>query len=149
MIGKTISTRLLLVLLCVGFDSSSYAVQESDLTALIEKASNGDAESQYDLGFRYLIGRGVPKDDKHAVEWFRKAAEQGDATAQFNLGAMYADGKGVPKDDVLAYMWSNLAAASGYEAASENRKILAKRMTREQIAEGQRLSREWAASHSK
>ena len=55
---------------------------------------------------------------------------------------MYAQGLGVPEDIVLAYMWWNLAAAQGSENAQENKDIIEQRMTREQIAEAQRLSRE-------
>ena len=59
------------------------------------------------------------------------------------MGNRYNNGNGVAKDDVIAYMWYNLAAASGHEKAKRNRDILAKEMTRDQIAEAQRLSREW------
>ena len=77
----------------------------------------------------------------------RNAADQGFAQAQYNLGGMYARGFGVPADDVLAYMWLNLAAAQGNEDAQENKDIVEQRMTREQIAEAQRLSREWLEAH--
>jgi hypothetical protein len=56
---------------------------------------------------------------------------------------MYAIGRGVPKDYVLAYKWHNLAAAQGYEKAKKNRDILHTMMTPQQIAEAQRLSREF------
>ena len=81
------------------------------------------------------------------VRWYRLATEQGYATAQSNLGNMYANGQGVPEDDVLAYMWWNLAAAQGVEDAQENKDIIERQMTREQIGEAQRLSREWLAAH--
>ena len=48
----------------------------------------------------YLWGRGVPKDYKVALKWFRSLAEQGDASAQNNLGVMYREGRGVPKNNV-------------------------------------------------
>jgi len=60
---------------------------------------------------------------------------------------MYSTGDGVPEDVVLSYMWSNLAAAQGNEIAQENKDRLDERMTREQIAEAQRLSREWLEAH--
>ena len=56
---------------------------------------------------------------------------------------MYARGDGVPKDEVIAYMWRNLAAAQGEEIAKKAREALEGMMTPAQIAEGQRLSREW------
>ena len=48
---------------------------------------------------------------------------------------------------MLAYMWWDLAAAQGVEDAQDNKDIAESRMTREQIAEAQRLSREWMAEH--
>ena len=71
------------------------------------------------------------------------AAEQGNAAAQGNLGAMYSRGEGVPKDFVTAYMWRNLAAAQGNEIAKEARDALETLMTPAQIAQAQKLSREW------
>ncbi len=60
---------------------------------------------------------------------------------------MYYKGEGVPRDDVLAYMWFNLAAASGSNSGQENREIVAERMTPDQIAEAQRMARDWMAEH--
>ena len=95
----------------------------------------------------YYEGQGVPQDDKQAVKWWRLAADQGHADAQTNLGVMYAQGRGVPQDDVQAHMWSNLAAANGHEEAKGLRDIAAGLMTGEQIAEAQKLAREWMAAH--
>ena len=63
--------------------------------------------------------------------------------AQSNLGSMYEYGEGVPQDDVQARMWLNLAAAQGDELARINRDRLTKQMTPVQLAEAQRLAREW------
>ena len=112
-------------------------------------AEQGYAKAQYHLGMMYASGYGVPKDDVEAVKWFRKAAEQGDAKAQTLLGWMYDFGIGVPEDDAKAYMFWNLAAAKGHEKGEENREIIKKRMTREQIAEGQKLTREWLERKAK
>jgi len=46
-------------------------------------------------------------------------------------------------------MWYNLAAAQNPELATKWRNALAKKMTNEQIAEAQRLAREWLAQHQK
>jgi TPR repeat protein len=83
-------------------------------------------------------------DYETAMRLFRPLAEQGYAQAQHNLGSMYDNGQGVPQDYVLAHMWFNLAAAQGREIAKGLRDIAAKNMTREQLAEAQRLAREWA-----
>jgi len=106
-------------------------------------AEQGLAEAQYNLGLMYYHGRGVPQNYKEAVKWYNRAAEQGIAGAQNNLGLMYCHGEGVFQDYVLAYKWFNLASAQGHENAKGNRGILKNRMTPSQIAEAQRLSREF------
>jgi TPR repeat protein len=97
--------------------------------------------AQNNLGNCYANGQGVPKDYADAVKWYRKAAEQNDAGAQNNLGASYANGQGVPKDYVEAYKWILLAAAQGIEVAAKSVASFERIMTREQIAQGQSLAR--------
>ncbi len=91
-----------------------------------------DAISAYERG-----------DYDEAATWHRRAAEQGYADGQFNLGLKYANGEGVPQDFVQAHMWFNLAGAQGRIQAAKNRDIVAKSMTPAQIAEAQKLAREW------
>ncbi len=110
-------------------------------------AEHGFADSQVLLGIAYAIGQGMPQDYAEAVKWYRKAAEQGHAKAQTILGIMYTDDRGVPKDSVLAYTWFNLAASQGYEIAQKRRGLVAEAMTPDQIAEAERLAREWIAKH--
>ena len=52
-------------------------------------------------------------------------------------------GPGVPQDYVRAHMWFNLAAAPGYPGAAAKRDSIAANMTPAQIAEAQKLAREW------
>ena len=78
-----------------------------------------------------------------ALRQFRCLADQGDANAEFQLGAMYLSGSGVPQDYVIAQKWLNLAAAGGDEEAIKYREMIAPRMTPAQIAEAQKLAREW------
>jgi TPR repeat protein len=105
-------------------------------------AEEGDAQAQCLLGLSYA-SLGVPEDDTEAVRWYRKAAEQGFIKARDLLGLSYGDGKGVPEDVVTAYMWWNLASAQGDEDSKLRKDELTERMTREQIAESQKMSREW------
>jgi TPR repeat protein len=108
-------------------------------------AEHGDNDSQYMLGEMYRRGQGVEQDDFEALKWYRKAAEQGYAIAQCCLGGMYATGQGVPKSYIEAYKWFDLAAAGEVSKAIENREIISRRMIPSQIAEAQRLSREFVA----
>ena len=75
------------------------------------------------------------------------AAEQGRVEAQYNLGLMYATGLGVVRDYVLAHKWFNIAAVHGSPEARVDRSELALDMTSEEIAEAQRLAREWTTTH--
>ncbi len=105
-------------------------------------AEQGDARAQTSLGGMYYNGQGVQRDYDEAAKWARKAAEQGYAPAQVYLGVMYWNGQGVPQDAVRAYMWLNLAAAQEPDAVRE-RDVAASQMTPDEIAEAQRLAREW------
>jgi len=108
-----------------------------------QAAEQGDAAAQVELAELYKGVPGIMQNYAEVVNWYRKAAEQGDAYGQIGLGARYAFGEGVPQDFVQAYMWFNLAAAKGSKPAQTLRDEMAEKMTPPQIAEAQRLSREW------
>ena len=116
--------------------------QAPDFAETLRLAQEGNAASQFNLGWMYDNGEGVPRDDAEAIRWFRLAADQGNAVAQYNLGLMYATGEGVPINYVTAYAWFNIAAASGNEKAISNRSIAEQLMTPSQISEAQQLSTE-------
>jgi TPR repeat protein len=106
-------------------------------------ADQGNADAQMKLGFMYVAGEGIPQDYVEALKWFRLAADQRQANAQCFLGLMYFEGRGVLRDYVSAHMWLDLAAAGGIEDAAEYRHALTAKMTSAQVAEAQRLAREW------
>jgi TPR repeat protein len=122
------------------YDRQDYATALGLLRPLAEQ---GAARAQYDMGVMYDNGLGVAQDYAEAAKWYRKAAEAGDLDGQRNLGLMYGLGRGVPQDYVQAHIWFNLAAAQGDAAAKFNRDKAAAMMTPAQIAEAQRLAREW------
>jgi uncharacterized protein len=143
------------LVLAVGADSVAAGPLEDGAKAYIKRdyatalrmmrplAEQGNTGAQTILGLMYDDGRGVPQDYATAASWYRKAAEKGDSDAQSNLGDLYLDGRGVPQDYVIAHMWFNLAAAGGNKDAVKTRNNLAARMTPGQIAEAQKLAREW------
>jgi TPR repeat protein len=112
-------------------------------------ADLGDPEAPAHLARVYYDGRGVPQDFVEAAKWYRLAADRNNPRAQFNLGIMYWNGNGVSQDKVNAHLWFNLAAANfsddprGRAAAINNRDLVARDMTREEIAEAQKRAREW------
>ena len=90
--------------------SGDYATALREIKPLAEK---GYDLAQLVLSMMYDSGKGVPKEDKEAVKWYRLAAEQWNAEAQSNLGGIYGNGAGVIQDYVRAHMWWNIAASSG------------------------------------
>jgi uncharacterized protein len=74
-------------------------------------------------------------------------AQSGSPDALFELGMLYATGRDVAADLVVAHKWFNLAAVRGNESALTHRVELAREMSTEQIAEAQKLAREWLQTH--
>ena len=90
---------------------------KDEFLLLQKAAARGDAEAQYNLGWMYSNGEGVPKNIAKTFEWFQKAAAQQHADAQYNLGLMYRDGEGVTKDTIKAIEWFQKAASQGHAKA--------------------------------
>ena len=81
--------------------------------------------------------------DIDSLAQYERDAKEGRADALYNLGLAYSTGQGVGIDMVAAHKWFNLAAVRGVEAAKSWRNQVAAEMTTGQIAEAQRLAREW------
>ena len=113
-----------------------------DVDSLRIVAERGFPGPQVMLGMKYLLGQDVPEDHAEAARWFLRAAEHGFAPAQSLIGGMYRDGDGVTQDDGAAYMWFSLAAMRGGKKATKMNSV-AEKMTSQEIAEAQRLAREW------
>ena len=108
-------------------------LSEEQIETLRLKASDDDAEAQYELGWRHAIGMGLPLDDAEALRWLRLAADQAHQLAQNNLGARYATGDGVERDLAEAYVWFSRAVDQGDRKAGKNRDSIAKEMSEEQL----------------
>jgi len=108
-------------------------------------ADQGNPEAQFSLGYMYEMGQSVSPDFREAARLYRLAAEQKHSLAQFSLGYLYGEGHGVPRDYVQAYLWFSLAGSGGDAKSIKNRDTVAGKMTPAQIAEAQRLVREWKA----
>lgn len=128
--------------------------------ALVEKAAkNGAAVAQFSLGImNYPIGDpafdgakpgpGVTGNLQQAISWYRRAADQGDFDSLVVLGMAYSEGVGVPQDYVEAHKFFNVAASRVKYAdmrgdIMKRRDELAAKMTLTQVAEAQKLAREW------
>lgn len=84
---------------------------------LRNKAADGDADAQFQLGDCYFFGLGVPKDMREGASWYRKAAEAGQMKAQFNLGGCFHEGMGVEPDLMAAIQWWRKSAGQDYAPA--------------------------------
>lgn len=99
----------------------------------MEEAAAGDV----------LLGLRIPQNDAEGAKWNLYAAERGDDRYQYRIGLMYEEGRGVPRDYVRAYMWYSIASSNGESAAAYHRDQVGEKMTPDQIAEAQRLAKEW------
>lgn len=91
-----------LVVLGLLFSLMTPAIAEIDISVREALAEQGDVIAQINMGSIYKNGKGVPKDNHKAFNWFKRASDQGDALAQANLGMMYYEGLGVRQDYTLA-----------------------------------------------
>lgn len=88
----------------------------------LKAAARGHAVAQYWLAGSYELGLGVTRDQKLALEWYRKAGVTGESEyseVAYNLGQRYAEGLEIPKDEKLALLWLRRAKGLGNEKASK------------------------------
>jgi TPR repeat protein len=106
----------------------AYLGKRESLPALIRYAEEGDHLAEAYLAIMYATGEcGVPKDEKAAAEYGRKALKwlmgestKGNAYAQVRLGLIYEYGLGVTEDEQEAVRWYRLAANQGNGEAQNN-----------------------------
>ncbi|MGH8233276.1 MAG: hypothetical protein ACREPU_03640 [Rhodanobacteraceae bacterium] len=99
---------------------NSQARSQKALANLTERASQGDAAAQTELGLLSAMGRDVPQDYARAFKWFTKAADQGFAGGQYGLGLLYDRGDGVPQNYAKAIEWYRKAAGQHFAPAETN-----------------------------
>ena len=124
------------IVLFLIFLTHQVVAQSPAIEALKAKAQAGDPKAQNQLGVRYLIGDGVEKDPKQAVEWYRKAAHSGYADALFNLGTAYYNGDGVGVDDSAALAYFAAASERGSAPAADAIRRLNTELDNVEIARG-------------
>ena len=116
--------RLIIIAAILGvFLAHIAAAQQNERTKepldkIITRAENGDAVAQFNVGYAYQTGEGVPKDPTAAIGWYRRAAERGNMGAQFMLGFMYRTGEGVEPNYSEALKWYRKAAENGDGASA-------------------------------
>jgi uncharacterized protein len=111
-------------------------------------AMQGYRDGQYKLCEMSERGQGLPQNYQEALRWCGLAAEQGHGRAMFIIGRLYHTAHGVPHDLVRAHMWYNLATANGYDDGKKWRDRIADDMSPSQVAEAQKMAREWSVKMS-
>jgi hypothetical protein len=117
-------------------------------------ADQSHSLAQFNLGMMYAHGQGVARDATQSVMWFGRAAQLGDAGAQFNLGdschraSLQRECKDAPESRIEAYKWYRLAAAQGYKDSEQAYLTLTVKMTREDVAVGNRRVAEFKVERS-
>ena len=106
-------------------------------------AAQDDPGAQHNLGIVYLEGQGVAPDPAHALHWFRRAADRGHVLSQRMVGLMFYDGEGTQPDRVTGLTWLTIAARNGEEGAEQTLKLLAAKVTSEQMDEARKRAMEW------
>jgi hypothetical protein len=141
--------RLILVSILVSMWTAVGAAQQGTMAVIERRAQQGEAEAQFLLGTLYFEGTAVDRNLVDAVGWFQRAADQGYAPSFLQLAQAYFIGQGVPQDFVSAHLWYNIAAArlsdqADRALASDRRAVIEGQMSPVQLAEAQRLAREWS-----
>jgi TPR repeat protein len=113
-------------------------------------ADQGNALAQSALGAMYIDGGAVSIDVGKGLDWSLLAAEKGDSRAQVRAAVLFEQGVGTSQDYIQAHKWYNLAVASYAPSDIElsakvarARDQLAAKMSPDQIAEAQKIAREW------
>lgn len=57
---------------------------------VLARAEKGEAEAEFEVGLRYLVGQSVSQDKTEAARWFSMAAKQGHARADAELKTLHA-----------------------------------------------------------
>ena len=78
-----------------------------------------------------------------AYDGFDDLAQKGSPVCQYFLGVMCLRGCGALQDFVMAHFWFNLAASRGHRKARNHLEKLTNTMSPEQVAEAQRMARDW------
>lgn len=122
--------NFLLMMVCLNYSTAAdlmkgmEALRAGDFTTafgeFLPLAERGDRHAQFNLGYMFRNGYGVPVDYKKAREWYVRAADQGSVAAQNNLGDFFRDGLGVSKDAKIAVEYYRSAARQGFPLAQNN-----------------------------
>jgi TPR repeat protein len=117
-------------------------------TTLMERAATlGHPDAQYFYAERLMSGTGTLPDQKRAWELFKRAADNGQPAALYRMGKVIFAANRSIEDNIAAYAWLTLAERRGTgdvkRDAANDRAILARDMTPDDIAAAMQRVRSW------
>jgi TPR repeat protein len=107
---------------------------------LKKSAASGNANAMVVLGRLSKNGVGVLQNYAQSLVWIQAAANKGNPEGMLELGRLYRDGVAVAKDMVQAYIWLNRAAAMQSRIAAQERDVIGRSLTVDELKEAQHLS---------
>lgn len=106
--------------LCVKAYEAITQGNDSEAAEYYQRASDlGSAEAAYNLGVRYILGRGVSTDLNRGVALYKLSAERGYAGGQLAYGKCLIEGRAVPVNVTEGKEWIQKAADQGMQEAKD------------------------------
>lgn len=99
------------------YKSGDEEIKKASVHLFLKSAEQGYAPAQLFLGYFYVSGEIVEKNEGKAVYWYTRAAMQGSAEAQFKLGVLYQSGNGIDVDVSKAVYLYEKSAKQGFAMA--------------------------------
>lgn len=128
------SNKLKLILnLFIVFGVLASRATEYSMAECKQKASDGVAEAQWQLGQRYENGDGVKKNNMRALAQYKKAAEQKHRKACAKLAVLYENGIFVKKDPVQAAKFKAWSEGDNGELAAAQVRTVVERNKEDEI----------------
>ena len=82
-------------------------------------AENNDPESQFEIGYAYMVGNSLPKNYERSFEWYKKAIIGGNVNAREGMAMLYEWHLEHRYDKAI--FWYSLAAIGGSETGENKR----------------------------
>lgn len=98
-------------------------VENAKVESLVKQAEQGNRHAQFELGMRYLQGKGVTQNSRRGFDWLSEAAEHGNMDALAELGWCYLEGVGVSRPNSRR-AFACFEKAAGPIKKSKNRRAL-------------------------
>lgn len=90
--------------------ATSHLDVQKGITLLDRAVFQNYSPALNELAGLFLIGEGVEKNERKALQYYIQASHLGYGPSQFNCGIMYKNGQGTEKDLIKSYLYLSLAS---------------------------------------